>query len=47
VQNKCEQYWPSSTEPVCYGDVHVELKSETTVGFYVMRVMDVKLVRFL
>ena len=47
LQNKCEQYWPSTVEqPVCYGDIHVELKSETTLGFYVVRVMDVKLVSF-
>lgn len=43
-QDKCECYWPTDNEPLYYGDVQVEVKSESTLGHYVIRVMDVKVV---
>ena len=41
-------YWPeASREPVYYGDLIVELESESTLPDYVLRVMSVKLVSYL
>ena len=40
-------YWPeASREPVYYGDLIVELESESTLPDYVLRVMSVKLVSY-
>ncbi|XP_078323540.1 tyrosine-protein phosphatase 10D-like isoform X2 [Crassostrea virginica] len=43
-RRKCDMYWPeASREPVYYGDLIVELESESTLPDYVLRVMSVKL----
>lgn len=48
LQRKCDIYWPETTrEPVYYGDLVVEIESESTLPDYVLRVMSVKLVRII
>ncbi|XP_062605500.1 tyrosine-protein phosphatase 10D-like isoform X2 [Saccostrea cucullata] len=43
-RRKCDIYWPETTrEPVYYGDLVVEIESESTLPDYVLRVMSVKL----
>ncbi|XP_062589565.1 phosphatidylinositol phosphatase PTPRQ-like isoform X2 [Saccostrea cucullata] len=43
-RRKCDIYWPEATrEPVYYGDLVVEIESESTLPDYVLRVMSVKL----
>ncbi|XP_056016876.1 receptor-type tyrosine-protein phosphatase H-like [Ostrea edulis] len=43
-RRKCDIYWPDTTrEPVYYGDLVVEIESESTLPDYVLRVMSVKL----
>jgi hypothetical protein len=48
LQRKCDIYWPEVTrEPVYYGDLVVEVESESIFPDYVLRVMSVKLVRII
>lgn len=48
LKRKCDIYWPeASREPVYYGDLVVELESESTLPDYVLRVMSIKLVSVL
>eukprot|EP00105_Crassostrea_gigas_P037655 XP_019921803.1 PREDICTED: receptor-type tyrosine-protein phosphatase O [Crassostrea gigas] len=43
-RRKCDIYWPEAArEPVYYGDLVVELESESTLPDYVLRVMSIKL----
>uniref|UniRef100_K1R9H5 protein-tyrosine-phosphatase n=1 Tax=Magallana gigas TaxID=29159 RepID=K1R9H5_MAGGI len=43
-RRKCDIYWPETArEPVYYGDLVVELESESTLPDYVLRVMSIKL----
>lgn len=45
LKRKCDIYWPEAArEPVYYGDLVVELESESTLPDYVLRVMSIKLV---
>lgn len=48
LKRKCDIYWPEAArEPVYYGDLVVELESESTLPDYVLRVMSIKLVSVL
>ncbi|XP_052827070.1 tyrosine-protein phosphatase 10D isoform X2 [Octopus bimaculoides] len=40
---KCEVYWPNKSEPVYFGDLVVQLKSESNLSDYVIRIMDVNM----
>ncbi|CAI9729415.1 phosphatidylinositol phosphatase PTPRQ [Octopus vulgaris] len=40
---KCEVYWPKKSEPVYFGDLVVQLKSESNLSDYVIRIMDVNM----
>ena len=45
LQIKCEKYWPDGTnEPTMYGDLQVVMRSESVIGDYTIRILDVKLV---
>jgi len=45
VQRKCELYWPETVrEPVFFGDLMVEIESESTLPDYVIRVISIGLV---
>jgi len=43
-QEKCAQYWPADNESLFYGDVQVNLMSESSINYYVLRVFEVRLV---
>ncbi|XP_013387209.1 receptor-type tyrosine-protein phosphatase eta isoform X2 [Lingula anatina] len=40
---KCEQYWPKDTEAEYYGDLVVQMRSESTLSDYTIRILDVQL----
>ncbi|GAB1603058.1 tyrosine-protein phosphatase 10D-like isoform X2 [Argonauta hians] len=40
---KCEDYWPKGNEPVYFGDLVVQLKSESNLSDFDIRILDVSL----
>ncbi|KAK3096989.1 hypothetical protein FSP39_005443 [Pinctada imbricata] len=43
-RRKCDQYWPNNTrEPVFFGDLIVEMESESPMNDYILRVFSLKL----
>lgn len=44
LQRKCDQYWPELSEPQFYGDLVVNVQSESNMSDYVIRIFEVKLV---
>jgi hypothetical protein len=43
-QTKCEQYWPDEGEQEIHGDLVVQLRSQSVLPDYIIRVIDVTLV---
>ena len=43
-QTKCEKYWPDEGEQEIYGDLVVQVRSQSVLPDYIIRVIDVKLV---
>lgn len=41
-KKKCARYWPDDNDPVFYGDILVQRRSESVLGDYIIRVLDVK-----
>lgn len=44
LQTKCEKYWPDEGEREMYGDLVVQVRSQSVLPDYIIRVIDVKLV---
>lgn len=42
-KQKCEQYWPSDSDNVYYGDLKIQLKSESILSAYCIRIFDLQL----
>lgn len=42
-REKCAEYWPTDEEPLFYGDLQVQMKSESQLNYYIIRILDVKL----
>lgn len=40
---KCEIYWPTGTDPVYFGDLVIQLRSESNLSDYILRILDVQL----
>lgn len=40
---KSEIYWPTGTDPVYFGDLVVQLRSESNLSDYILRILDVQL----
>lgn len=44
LQVKCEKYWPEENEAVFHGDLVVQVRSQSVLPDYIIRVIDVKMV---
>lgn len=42
-REKCAEYWPSEREPIFYGDIQVQMISESQLNYYIIRILEVKM----
>ena len=40
LQDKCAKYWPDEGDPKYFDEINVKLRSESVIGEYIVRVLD-------